>query len=249
MGFGMATHLVKEGFQVTGSDVWAPSVERFAAAGGLSASSPKEASVNASFLVSMVATADQTTSALFDPSTGAILTLPKNATIILCSTVSPKYVPEVRALLDGEFQRPDIQLIDCPVSGGTVRAADGTLTILASGPDSTLAHSKAILDTMAEGLFIIPGGLGAGTKVKMVNQTLAGVHLTMASEAMGFAAALGLNTKAVYDAVKESEGDSWMWGNRMQHAIEGDTKIYSALNIIVKDMVCSGYSLVQQDNH
>ena len=237
MGFGMATHLVKEGYRVTGSDVWAPSVERFVSAGGISASSPREASNNASFLVSMVATADQTTAALFDASTGAIHTLPQNATIVICSTVSPTYLPEVRALLDGEFERPDIQLIDCPVSGGTVRAADGTLTILASGSDTSLAHSKSLLDTMAESLFVIPGGLGSGTKVKMINQTLAGIHIAMASEAMGFAAALGLNTKTIYEVVNGSEGASWMWGNRMEHAIKGDTKIYSALNIIVKDMV------------
>jgi 3-hydroxyisobutyrate dehydrogenase len=239
MGFGMATYLVKSGYTVTGSDVWAPSVERFVAAGGKSASSPREASSNAQYLVSMVATAAQTTAALFDPSTGAIHTLPQNATVILCSTVSPTYVPEVRNLLDNEFNRPDVQLLDCPVSGGTVRAADGTLTILASGPDSTLSQSKELLNTMAANLYIIPGGLGSGTKVKMVNQTLAGIHIAAANEAMGFAAALGLNTKTIYDLVNESDGDSWMWGNRMAHAIEGDLKPYSALNIIMKDMVIS----------
>ncbi|KAJ2971631.1 hypothetical protein NUW58_g9361 [Xylaria curta] len=43
MGFGMATHLIKQGYAVTGFDVWPPTLERFRAAGGSTASTPAEA--------------------------------------------------------------------------------------------------------------------------------------------------------------------------------------------------------------
>jgi len=169
---------------------------------------------------------------------GAIHELPQKATVILCSTGPPDHVPKVRALLDGKYNRPDVELVDAPVSGGTIRAANGTLTILASGPESSLSAARPVLDAMAgKSLYIIPGGLGAGTNVKMVHQVLAGIHITMTSEAMGFAAALGLNTREAFEALKKSEGSSWMFENRVPHMLENDPTIYSALNIIVKDIV------------
>ena len=238
MGFGMATNLVKTGHTVTGFDVWAPTLERFLATGGKTATTPREVVKGAQYVVFMVATAVQVQTALFDDEIGAIHGLSRNVTVILCSTGPPEYVPAIRALLDSKYGRQDVEVVDAPVSGGTIRAADGTLTILASGPESALTAARPVLDSMAgRNLYIIPGGLGAGTKVKMVHQVLAGIHITMTAEAMSFAAALGLNTKDVFEAVKKSGGESWMFRNRVPHMIENDKTVYSALNIIVKDVV------------
>lgn len=238
MGFGMATNLIKCGFEVTGFDVWAPTLERFAAAGGKTATTPRQVVRDSTYVVFMVATAAQILSALFDEKTGAIYELPQNAIVILSATGPPDHVPKVRALLDGKYSRPDVRLVDAPVSGGTIRAAAGSLTILAAGPDSAITAAKPVLDAMAgKNLYVIPGGLGAGTKVKMVHQVLAGIHITMTSEAMGFAAALGLNTKQAFEILKAGEATSWMFENRVPHMLENDPTIYSALNIIVKDVV------------
>lgn len=238
MGFGMATNLIKSGFSVNGFDVWAPTLDRFAAAGGRTSSTPREVVKGSTHVVFMVAIAAQVHSALFDDETGAIHELPLNATVILSSTGPPEYTPGIRALLDGKYNRPDVLLVDAPVSGGALRAANGTLTILASGTEPAIAAAKPILDAMAgPNLYVIPGGLGAGTKVKMVHQVLAGIHITMMNEAMAFAAALGLDTSWAFEALKKGESTSWMFENRASHLVKGDPRIYSALNIIVKDMV------------
>lgn len=65
MGFGMATHLVKAGYKVHGYDVFPASVERFAAAGGIPASSAKESAENKQFYICMVASAPQAQEVLF----------------------------------------------------------------------------------------------------------------------------------------------------------------------------------------
>jgi 3-hydroxyisobutyrate dehydrogenase len=209
MGFGMATNLVKTGHSVTGFDVWAPTLERFLAAGGKTATTPREVVKDAKYIIFMVATAAQVNSALFDDGNAAIHSLPKNVTLILSSTGPPEYVPNIRTVLDEKYGRKDVEVVDAPVSGGTIRAANGTLTILASGPESALSAARPVLDVMGgKNLNIIPGGLGAGTKVKMVHQVLAGIHITMTAEAMGFAASLGLNTRDVFEAVKKSGGAS-----------------------------------------
>lgn len=239
MGFGMATNLIKRGVQVTGYDVWAPTLARFVSAGGSSATTPKETVKDMEFVVFMVATAAQIIDAMFDEENGAILSLKKGTTVILCSTGPPKYTPNVRKLLN-EKGRSDVFLVDAPVSGGTIRAANGTLTILAAGEESALGKAKETLELMAgSNLYVIPGGLGAGTKVKMVHQVLAGIHICMTSEAMGFAAAMGVNTKRAYEVLRAGEAMSWMFENRVPHMLVEDKTVYSALNIIVKDMVSS----------
>ncbi|OWP05619.1 hypothetical protein B2J93_1668 [Marssonina coronariae] len=237
MGFGMATNLLERDFTVTGYDVSQATLDRFIAAGGRATSSPRETVVDAEHIVFMVATAAQILTALFDEDNGAIHRIGRGATVILSATGPPEHVPRVRKLLDERHGRGDIELVDAPVSGGTLRAAAGTLTILASGPESALTAASPVLRAMAgENLHIIPGGLGAGTNVKMVHQVLAGIHVTMASEAMGFATALGLNTQAALDVLRRGRGSSWMFENRTPHMLAEDETVHSALNIIVKDV-------------
>lgn len=196
----------------------------------------------------MVATAVQVDEALFAPETGAVHELVQGAVVILCSTGPPGYTLDVKTKLEAEG-RGDVLLVDAPVSGGTARAANGTLTILGSGDERALEEAMPILREMSGGLakegkggnlWIIPGGLGQGTKVKMVHQVLAGIGIVCVSEVMGFVAKLGLGTKATFDALVKSEGWSWMFENRGSHLFEEDgKKVYSALNIMVKDLVSS----------
>jgi 3-hydroxyisobutyrate dehydrogenase-like beta-hydroxyacid dehydrogenase len=164
--------------------------------------------------------------------------LPLNASIIICSTVQSAYLTEIRSRLDC-IGRNDISLVDSPVSGGTVRAAKGTLTILVSASPGALRQHRGILSDLSEKLFIIPGGIGAASNVKMVNQLLAGVHIAAAAEAMGLAVRMGLNTRRVYEIIVNAAGNSWMFENRVPHMLDNDWTPRSALDIFVKDMACN----------
>lgn len=135
--------------------------------------------------------------------------------------------------------RDDVFLVDSPVSGGTVRAAEGTLTVLSSASPAALLQSKKILSDMSEVLFVIAGGIGAASNVKLVNQLLAGIHIAVASEAMGLAVRMGLNTRRVYEIVINAAGSSWMFENRVPHMLDNNWTPKSALDIFVKDMVCT----------
>nr|GFD16480.1 ketose-bisphosphate aldolase class-II family protein [Tanacetum cinerariifolium] len=55
-----------------------------------------------------------------------------------------------------------LKLIDAPVSGGVIRASEGTLTIMASGTDEALEHAGSVLSSLSEKLYVIKGGCGAG---------------------------------------------------------------------------------------
>ena len=249
MGLGMATNLSRHSYPVRAYDINAAALSTLTSSfpTASSAPSPAEACAKASVLVVMVATAAQASSVLFGPETGAIHGLPKNATVILCSTVPPKFPGEVKA----EFAkqgREDIRVVDAPVSGGTIRAGDGTLTILAAG-DVGGTEAEDVLKAMAgPNLWHIDGGLGAGSNVKLLNQLLAGTHTAAACEAMGWAAVLGLDCGWVYEEVTKKGADakggrgrgeiwSWMFGNRVPHMLKNDWTPLSATDIILKDMV------------
>lgn len=234
MGGGMAKNLVKNGFTVTGFDVYQPLVDSFVEAGGKAAKTPKEAAAAADMMVSMVANAAQNSALLFEGDDAAIHGLKKGATFILCSTCPPAFSLEVRHRLD-QVGRADIKFLDCPVSGGTIRAANGTLSIFSSGPDADLESANDVLDCMSGNLYKIEGGISGGTKTKTIHQLLAATNIITASEAMGLAATVGLNTTAVMEHVNKSDGASFMFENRAPHMLKNDWHPYSALAIILKD--------------
>jgi 3-hydroxyisobutyrate dehydrogenase len=171
MGFGMATNLVKHGYSVTGFDVYAPTLKRFVAAGEKLAPILREAVRGSCYIVFMVVTATQILSALFDDTTGVILELPRNAIVVLCLTGLPDYVPYIRALLDRKHDRRDVELVDALVSRGMIRAAAGTLTILASGLAALLVAVRPVLDTIAGENVYSTRAVGAGTRAKIVSGT------------------------------------------------------------------------------
>ncbi|KZL83569.1 ketose-bisphosphate aldolase class-ii family protein [Colletotrichum incanum] len=236
MGFGMACNLLKKpSYQVQGHDVYPPSAEKFVAQGGLVGESPREVAKTSDILVCMAVNAQQIDDILFNDQTGAMQTLPDDATVLLCSTVPPTY-HEVLSARISAAGRKDVLVVDSPVSGGTKRAAEGTLSIFASGAPEALQRADRVLRDMSEKLYIIPGGPGAGSKIKMVNQLLVGTHIAAASEAMGLAAKAGLNTREVYSIITNAAGNSWAFENRVPHMLDGDWTPLSALNIFVKDM-------------
>lgn len=233
----MAANLVKEGYPVTGFDVWEPTLERFRQAGGFSAQSPAETVADKDYCVCMVATAQQAQSVLLEGDKPAIDGLKQNAAVLLCSTVPAAYVQSLEEELKARG-RSDILLVDCPVSGGAIRAADGTLSIMAGASDAAIDKARELLGVMSDPakLYIVQGGIGAGSKMKMCHQVLAANQILSASEGMGFANELGLDLDEASQAVLKSEGWSWMLENRLPRILDANHQpIASALSIIIKD--------------
>jgi 3-hydroxyisobutyrate dehydrogenase len=231
MGFGMATSLHRAGFDVTGCDVAADAVARFVAEGGKDAKTPAEAAQGAGIVVSVVLNAAQTETILFGKD-GVVETLAKDAVFVSSATMDP----EVAKRLAKQLEATGRHYLDAPISGGAQRAAQGELTILASGSAAAFAKARPALDAMAAKLYELGDAAGQGAAFKMINQLLAGVHIAAASEAITFAARQGLDLQKVYEVITASAGNSWMFENRMPHVIAGDYKPRSAVEIFVKDL-------------
>jgi 3-hydroxyisobutyrate dehydrogenase len=231
MGFGMATSLLRAGFAVTGCDVSADSVARFKAGGGQGATIPAEAVRDAEIVVSVVVNAAQTEAILFGKD-GALDAMVPGAVFVSAATMDPEIAKRLAARVEASGRL----YLDAPISGGAQRAAQGELTILASGSAAAFAKARPALDAMALRLYELGDAPGQGSAFKMINQLLAGVHIAAASEAISFAAKQGLDIRKVYEVITASAGNSWMFENRVPHVLEGDYTPRSAVDIFVKDL-------------
>lgn len=182
-------------------------------------------------LVILVVNAAQVRQVLFGEDGVAHLMKPGSA-VMVSSTISSADAQEIAAALTAL----NLNMLDAPVSGGAVKAAQGEMTVMASGSEAAFTRLKPVLDAVASNVYRISDTPGAGSTVKIIHQLLAGVHIAAAAEAMALAARAGIPLDVMYDVVTHAAGNSWMFENRMQHVVDGDYTPRSAVDIFVKDL-------------
>ena len=158
--------------------------------------------------------------------------LRKGGLVMQCATVPPAFAKS----LGERLAKSGHELLDAPMSGGRARAESGELTFMASGAPKAFAAAESILAATSAKVFRLGDAPGIGSLVKTVNQLLAGVHIATAAEAMALAAKAGADTRAVYEVISASAGNSWMFGNRVPHMLDDDYSPLSAVEIFVKDL-------------
>ncbi|HVY04372.1 MAG TPA: L-threonate dehydrogenase [Burkholderiales bacterium] len=231
MGLGVARTLLKKGFEVHAFDVRPEVTKAFEKEGGVAAKSPAEVGRNVPVVIVLVVNADQTNDVLFGKD-GAVATLAKGSVVIASSTVAPEFAIDLGKRLDAK----GLLLIDAPVSGGAARAAKGELSIMGSGSKAAFKKADEVLKAIAIKVYELGTDAGTGSKVKMINQLLAGVHIAAAGEAMALGIRAGADPKVIYEVISNSAGSSWMFQNRVPHVLDGDYTPLSAVNIFVKDL-------------
>ena len=126
--------------------------------------------------------------------------------------------------------------IDAPISGGAAKAASAQMTMMTAGSPQARAKAAPFLNAMAAKVYTLGDSAGAGSKVKIINQLLAGVHIAAAAEAMALGLREGLDPETLYDVITHSAGNSWMFENRMAHVLAADYTPLSSVDIFVKDL-------------
>ena len=234
MGLGVARSLLRAGFKVHACDVRAQVLEAFADEGGIACATPAELGAQCEVVVTVVVNAAQTEAVLFgtDAQPGAVPAMKPGAVVLACATVSPAFAIE----LGKRVESAGLQLLDAPLSGGAARAASGEMTMMTSGPAAAYAACEDVLAAIAGKVYRLGDAHGAGSKVKIINQLLAGVHIAAAAEAMALGLREGVDPDALYEVITHSAGNSWMFENRVPHILAGDYTPLSAVDIFVKDL-------------
>ena len=163
---------------------------------------------------------------------GCAATMKPGSVFVMCSTVDPNW----SVALVARLAALGIHYLDAPISGGAAKAASGDMTMMTAGKPEAYALAGPLLDAMAAKVYRLGDKAGAGSKVKIINQLLAGVHIAAAAEAMALGLREGVDAHALYDVITHSAGNSWMFENRMAHVLAADYTPLSAVDIFVKDL-------------
>jgi len=186
-------------------------------------------------VISVVVNAAQTESVLFGPNgdgTGCAGAMKPGSVFVMCSTVDPNW----SVAMEKRLAELGLLYIDAPISGGAARAANGEMTMMTAGRPEAYARAEPLLHAMAAKVYKLGDSAGAGSKVKVINQLLAGVHIAAAAEAMALGLREGVDPAALYEVITHSAGNSWMFENRMAHVLAADYTPLSAVDIFVKDL-------------
>ena len=230
MGFGIATSVLKAGHKTFGYDVNPDTVQKFIDQGG-SSEPLNDVAAQLQCVVLVVLNAAQVEEVLFGDN-GIVPLLADGAVVIACPTVSPDFARS----METRCAKHNLLYLDAPISGGSVKAASGELSVMASGNRPAFDAAAPVLSAMATTVFELGDAAGAGSAMKAVNQMLAGVHIASMAEAITFGMTQGVKPQKFLQVISQCAGSSWMLENRAPHIVNGDYTPHSAVNIWLKDL-------------
>lgn len=229
MGYGIAQSALRGGHTVFGFDIAEAAMQRFQQEGGATGTIA-DIAATLDVVIIVVLNAAQTESVLFGD--GLVSRLQKGAVVMACATVPPAFAKDMEARCAAE----GVLYIDAPISGGSIKAANGQLSIMASGKPEAFDAANPVLDAIAEKVFRLGDEVGPGSAMKAVNQLLAGVHIATMAEALTFGMTQGVTPDKFVEVISQCAGTSWMLENRAPHIVDGDYTPHSSVNIWPKDL-------------
>jgi 3-hydroxyisobutyrate dehydrogenase len=231
MGHGMAASALRAGIPTI---VWNrdPAATRdLAELGAEVAETAADAARRAGVVVTMVTDTDAVISIAGDQ--GVLAALAPGAVWVQMSTIGVAGIERVAAMVAGE--RPDVMLLDAPVSGSRDPAEQGQLTIFASGPQQARSRVAALFDALGQRTVWV-GGVGAGSRLKLVNNTLVAFAAEAVATSVALAGRLGLETEKVLEALGGGPVVSAWQAAKLQRIAEGEFSAQFSLSLALKDV-------------
>ena len=229
MGAGMATNLVKAGFSLSVYNRTATKAR--AIDGARFASTPAEAVLNASVIISMLAD-DAASRGVWLDENGALDAAADGAVLVESSTVSPAWIAEL-AMLAG---RRGLDLLDAPVTGSRLQAEAGQLSFLVGGSDSALKKAIPVLEAMSKEIVHF-GPVGSGAKMKLINNFLCGVQVASLAEGLVWIERSGLDRDKALAFLKGGAAGSPLLGAISARMASQNYAVNFLLKLMRKDLV------------
>jgi len=125
--------------------------------------------------------------------------------VVVMSTVSVEVVRE----LDSYCRERGSALVDAPLSGGAIRALDGTLTLMAGGEEAAVKRAREVLDAVANEIFHC-GPVGSGALIKIINNLICASSVYLSAEAFRLADENGVPLRSLLPVLEASSGRSFL---------------------------------------
>ena len=230
MGRAMAVNSLRAGLSTT---VWNRSPEpahELTALGAATAADADQAVARADLVVTMVTDLD----AVVDIAVrqGMLDAMAPGAIWLQMSTIGVGIDRVAQIVAE---RRPDVTLIDAPVSGSKGPAEAGTLTIFVSGPEDAVARARPFFDAIGRRLVWV-GPAGQASRIKLVNNTMLAFTAEGVAATIGLARHLGLTDSLLLDALDDSPLVSAWAAAKLRRMANDDYRAEFALALALKDV-------------
>ena len=231
MGHAMATSMLRAGIPTIVWNRRSTATRDLAELGADVAETAADAARRAAVVVTMVTDTDAVISIARDQ--GMLAALAPGAIWAQMSTIGVAGIERVAAMVQAE--RPDVTLLDAPVSGSRDPAERGQLTIFASGPEAARPRVAPLFDALGQRTIWV-GEVGAGSRLKLVNNTLVAFAAEAVANAAALARRLGLATEQVIQALAGSPLVSPWQAAKLDRIATGEFSAQFALSLALKDV-------------
>ena len=231
MGYPMAGHLARNGFEVTVYNRTESKAQQWVEAyGGKSAPTPALTAADAQIVFSCVGNDDDVRAISTGPD-GAFSAMASDSIFVDHTTASAEVARELAA----KCADKGIAFLDAPVSGGQAGAENGVLTVMVGGSQETFDRAKPVMDSYARAVGLM-GPVGSGQLTKMVNQICIAGLVQGLSEGLDFASRCGLDVDQVLEVISKGAAQSWQMENRGQTMGRNEFEFGFAVDWMRKDL-------------
>lgn len=231
MGKPMAKNLVNAGYQLVVHDIDTEVVKELLDLGAKIGSSPKDVAERCNIIITMLPNSPQVKEVILGAN-GVIYGAKPGLIVVDMSSIAPLVSKEIAVKLNEK----GAEMIDAPVSGGEPKAIEGTLAIMAGGPESVFLEVKEILLVMGSSAILV-GEIGSGNITKLANQIIVALNIAAMSEAIVLATKAGADPEKVYNAIRGGLAGSSVLDAKMPLVLEGNFKPGFRIELHIKDLM------------
>jgi 2-hydroxy-3-oxopropionate reductase len=144
--------------------------------------------------------------------------------------------PLATRALSEKLSEKGVIMLDAPVSGGEPKAVEGTLAIMAGGPEDAFNKVKDMLSAMGSSVTLV-GEIGSGNVTKLANQIIVALNIAAVGEAMVLAKKAGVDPGKVYQAIRGGLAGSTVLDAKMPLILAGNFKPGFRIELHIKDLM------------
>ena len=231
MGKPMAGNLLKAGYRLIVYDINTDAVKELVKQGAIGGKSSADVASQTEVIITMLPNSPEVKEVVLGTN-GVIDGVKPGSVVVDMSSIAPSTSREVaEALL-----RKGVTMLDAPVSGGEPKAIEGTLAIMAGGPEETFNKVKDILGAMGASVKLV-GDIGSGNVTKLANQIIVALNIAAIAEAMVLATKAGVDPEKVYHAIRGGLAGSTALDAKMPMILDGNFKPGFRIELHIKDLM------------
>ena len=202
MGLAMASNLIKNGFDVVGTDLIAEYRARLNDAGGVAVASAAEVGERCRHIILSLPSDD----ALQTVCAELARTCSAGTIVLETGTLPIAGKQKARELLADR----DVVLLDCPLSGTGAQAKNADLIVFASGSSEAITECAPVMAGFSRAHYDL-GEFGSGMKMKLMANHLVAIHNVAAAEAILLGIRSGLDPSTLVQIIGDGAGSSRMF--------------------------------------